>query len=108
MVKYKTAWLKEEEEIKAKVDTIRGNIWRGIKRGKTTKGYLFKKGEEYTLKDDEIKKEINIEGKKYWVTNYGNILNESNLTLDDIDCVALGDFNQQIFGNEYLINNLFR
>ena len=22
--------------------------------------------------------------------------------LDDIDCVALGDFNQQIFGNEYI------
>ena len=30
------------------------------------------------------------------------VLNESNLTLDDIDCVALGDFNQQIFGNEYI------
>ena len=72
-------WLKEEEEMKAKVDTIRGNIWRVLKCGATIKGYLFKKGEEYTLKDDEIKKEINIEGKKYWVTNYGNILNESNL-----------------------------
>ena len=30
------------------------------------------------------------------------VLNESNLTLDDIDCVALGDFNQQIFGNKYI------
>ena len=29
------------------------------------------------------------------------VLSESNLTLDDIDCVALGDNNRQIFGNKH-------
>ena len=29
-------------------------------------------------------------------------ISDIEIFLDDIDCVALGDFNQQIFGNEYI------
>jgi len=34
------------------------------------------------------------------------VLQQSNLTFDDIDCVATNDFKQEVFGNKYLIEDM--
>ena len=34
------------------------------------------------------------------------ILEASNTSLDDIDCIATNDFKQEIFGNQYIVDNL--
>ena len=33
------------------------------------------------------------------------VLQQSNLTFDDVDCVATNDFKQEVFGNKYLIED---
>ena len=34
------------------------------------------------------------------------VLQQSNLTFDDIDCIATNDFKQEVFGNKYLIEDM--
>ena len=37
------------------------------------------------------------------IINY--VLDSCGLTLNDIDCVATNDFRQELFGNDYLVDN---
>ena len=34
------------------------------------------------------------------------VLQQSNLTFDDVDCIATNDFKQEVFGNKYLIEDM--
>ena len=34
------------------------------------------------------------------------VLQQSNLTFDDVDCIATNDFKQEVFGNKYLVEDI--
>tara|TARA_B100001142_G_scaffold322556_1_gene371020 strand:- start:67 stop:2205 length:2139 start_codon:yes stop_codon:yes gene_type:complete len=56
-------------------NTIRGQIWKSIKKNKVIYGNIIcKKGKKYTLKQGEITKDIKIDGKTFQATSFGNIL----------------------------------
>ena len=71
-------FLKEKTEYdtgKSDSNTIRGQIWKSIKKNKVIYGNIIcKKGKKYTLKQGEITKDIKIGGKTFQATSFGNIL----------------------------------
>ena len=65
---------------------------------------LVKDGKlEFAIGTERISKVKKQQGFTDEIINY--VLDSCGLTLDDIDCVATNDFKQELFGNDYLVDN---
>ena len=65
---------------------------------------LVKDGKlEFAIGTERISKVKKQQGFTDEIINY--VLDSCGLTLDDIDCVATNDFRQELFGNDYLVDN---
>jgi carbamoyltransferase len=65
---------------------------------------LVKDGKlEFAIGTERITKVKKQQGFTDEIINYA--LDSCGITLDDIDCVATNDFKQEIFGNDYLVEN---
>ena len=65
---------------------------------------LVKNGKlEFAIGTERISKVKKQQGFTDEIINY--VLDSCGLTLDDIDCVATNDFRQELFGNDYLVDN---
>ena len=65
---------------------------------------LVKDGKlEFAIGTERISKVKKQQGFTDEIINY--VLDSCSLTLDDIDCVATNDFRQELFGNDYLVDN---
>ena len=58
---------------------------------------------EFAIGTERISKVKKQQGFTDEIINY--VLDSCGLTLDDIDCVATNDFKQELFGNDYLVDN---
>ena len=58
---------------------------------------------EFAIGTERISKIKKQQGFTDEIINY--VLDSCGLTLDDIDCVATNDFRQELFGNDYLVDN---
>ena len=58
---------------------------------------------EFAIGTERISKVKKQQGFTDEIINY--VLDSCGLTLDDIDCVATNDFRQELFGNDYLVDN---
>jgi len=67
---------------------------------------LVKDGKlEFAISTERITKVKKQSGFTDEIINY--VLDSCGVTLDDIDCVATNDFKQEVFGNHYLVDNIF-
>ncbi len=65
---------------------------------------LVKDGKlEFAIGTERISKVKKQQGFTDEIINY--VLDSCDLTLNDIDCVATNDFRQELFGNDYLVDN---
>ena len=66
---------------------------------------LVKDGKlEFAIATERITKIKKQQGFTDEIINY--VLDSCGITLDDIDCVATNDFKQEVFGNQYLVDNI--
>lgn len=66
---------------------------------------LVKDGKlEFAIASERITKIKKQSGFTEEVIDY--FLDSCGITLDDIDCIATNDFKQQVFGNQYLVDNI--
>lgn len=64
---------------------------------------LVKNGKlEYAISTERITRKKKQSAFTDEVINY--ILEAANITLEDIDCIATNDFRQEVFGNDYLVD----
>ena len=67
---------------------------------------LVKDGKlEFAISTERITKVKKQSGFTDEIINY--VLDSCGMTLDDIDCVVTNDFKQEVFGNHYLVDNIF-
>jgi len=58
---------------------------------------------EFAIGTERISKIKKQQGFTDEIINY--VLDSCGITIDDIDCVATNDFKQELFGNDYLVDN---
>ena len=76
----------------------------GLQFGHDGSVCLVKDGKlEFAIGTERISKIKKQQGFTNEIINY--VLDSCGLTLDDIDCVATNDFKQELFGNDYLVDN---